>query len=134
LSTAWTDDPTNDDAPYYNAALLVTKDGPVLPPYFKVRLVPFGEYVPVASLLKRVKTISRAVPGGFTAGTEPLPLSFAGQRLGGAVCYEIVYPWIVRNEVRHGASMLFSLTNDAWYGTLGARRQHFQAAVFRAVE
>ncbi len=49
MSTAWSDAPADEDAPYYNAALLVTKDGPVLPPYFKQRLVPFGEYVPLAA-------------------------------------------------------------------------------------
>jgi apolipoprotein N-acyltransferase len=134
LSTAWTDDPTNDEAPYYNAALLVTKTGPVLPPYFKVRLVPFGEYVPVSWILSRFKTISRAVPAGFTPGADAVPIPFGDQRLGGAVCYEVVYPWIVRREVRKGASLLFTLTNDSWYGTAGARRQHFQAVIFRAVE
>ena len=54
------------DAPYYNAALLVTEDGPVLPPYRKQRLVPFGEYVPLASILRFIGPISRAVPGSFT--------------------------------------------------------------------
>ena len=134
LSTAWTDSPEDDDAPYYNAALLVTKDGPTLPPYYKLRLVPFGEYVPFRSLLGKIKPISRAVPGSFTPGTEVRLLPFRGRRLGGAVCYEVTYPWIPRDEVRAGADMLFSLTNDSWFGTAGARRQHWQSVVFRSVE
>ncbi|MEO6324818.1 MAG: apolipoprotein N-acyltransferase, partial [Thermoanaerobaculia bacterium] len=96
--------------------------------------VPFGEYVPLETILRKIKPISRAVPGGFTAGSSSAPIPFGGHRLGGAVCYEIVYPWIVRAEVRAGADLLFTLTNDSWYGTAGARRQHWQAAVFRAVE
>ena len=46
----------------------------------------------------------------------------------------MVYPWIARAHVRAGADVLFTLTNDAWYGRMGAQRQHWQAAVMRAVE
>ena len=134
MSTAWSDAPGEENAPYYNAALLVTKDGPVLPPYFKQRLVPFGEYVPLAPILRRIKPISRAVPGGFTPGASTVLLRLGNWSLGGAVCYEVVYPWIARAETRAGADVLFTLTNDAWYGKAGAQRQHWQAAVLRAVE
>lgn len=134
VNTVWSDAPERADAPYTNAALLVTKNGPVLPPYEKQRLVPFGEYVPLASLLRFIGPISRAIPGAFTPAARSVLLRLGGVRLGGAVCYEVVYPWIARNHVRAGADVLFTLTNDAWYGTMGARRQHWQAAVLRAVE
>jgi apolipoprotein N-acyltransferase len=134
LSTVWSDVPGDPDAPFYNAALLVTKDGPVTPPYFKQRLVPFGEYVPLAGLLRRVRPISRAVPSAFTPGAGAALLPFGTWKLGGAVCYEVVYPWIAREETRAGADVLFTLTNDAWYGRAGAQRQHWQSAVVRAIE
>lgn len=133
-STAWSDAPWDENAPYYNAALLVTKAGPVLPPYFKQRLVPFGEYVPLAPVLRMIRPISRAVPGGFTPGSATVLLPLGDWKLGGAVCYEVVYPWIARAETRAGADVLFTLTNDAWYGRAGAQRQHWQGAVLRAVE
>ena len=134
LNTVWSDAPGDEDAPYFNAALLVTKDGPVLPPYLKHRLVPFGEYVPLAPVLRMIKQISHAVPGGFTPGSGTVPLKLGSWNLGGAVCYEVVYPWIARAEARAGADVLFTLTNDAWYGDAGAQQQHWQAAVLRAVE
>jgi apolipoprotein N-acyltransferase len=134
VNTVWSDHPARANAPYYNAALLVTKDGPALPPYEKQRLVPFGEYVPLASLLRFVGPISRAVPGSFTPAERGKLLTLGDVRLGGAVCYEVVYPWIAREEARAGADVLFTLTNDAWYGRMGAQRQHWQAAVLRAVE
>jgi apolipoprotein N-acyltransferase len=134
LNTIWTDQPESDEAPFYNSALLVTKDGPVLPPYFKQRLVPFGEFVPLRRLLSFVGPITRAVPSSFSPGTKTVLLPFAGLRLGGAVCYEVVYPWIARSEARAGADILFTLTNDSWYGTGGALRQHWQSAKVRAVE
>ena len=78
--------------------------------------------------------MSQAAPGAFTPGTRAIPLELAGVRLGGAICYEVVYPWIARAQVEAGADALYTLTNDAWYGNGGAQEQHFQAAVFRAVE
>lgn len=134
LNTVWSDRPADADAPYYNSALLVDGDGVVGEPYHKLRLVPFGEYVPLAALFRWVPQISRAVPGAFTPGTRAVPLEVGGVRLGGAVCYEVVYPWIARAQVEAGADALFTLTNDAWYGNGGAQEQHWQAAVFRAVE
>jgi apolipoprotein N-acyltransferase len=134
LSTVWSDAPDDSEAAFYNAAVLVTKDGALRPPYFKQRLVPFGEYVPLAGLLRKIRPISRAVPSAFTPGHGTTVLSLGSWKLGGAVCYEVVFPWIARDETRAGADVLFTLTNDAWYGRAGAQRQHFQSAVVRAVE
>ncbi len=133
LNTVWSDDPGSERAPYYNAALLVTPDGPE-PPYFKQRLVPFGEYVPLGALLRMIRPISRAVPSSFSAGTSGRLLRLKDWDFGGAVCYEVVYPWLMREHTRSGADVLFTLTNDAWYGKFGAQRQHWQLALFRAVE
>ena len=134
FSTAWSEEPEREDAPYFNSALLVTGEGAVLPPYHKLRLVPFGEYVPFGSLLTRVGPISKAIPGSFTPGKEVRLLPFKSLRLGGAVCYEVIFGWIARAEARSGADVLFTLTNDSWYGGYGAKGQHWQAAVLRAVE
>jgi len=134
LSTVWSDSPDDSAAPFYNAAVLVTKGGALRSPYFKQRLVPFGEYVPLAGILRMIRPISRAVPSAFTPGSGTTLLSLGSWRLGGAVCYEVVFPWIARDETRAGADVLFTLTNDAWYGRAGAQRQHFQAAVVRAIE
>ena len=134
FNTVWSDRPSDDDAPYFNSALLVDGNGVVGEPYHKLRLVPFGEYIPLRFLFRWVPQVSQAVPGAFTPGTRAIPLELSGVRLGGAICYEVVYPWIVRAQVEAGADALYTLTNDAWYGDGGAQEQHFQAAVFRAVE
>lgn len=134
FNTVWSDAPSDDAAPYFNSALLVDGHGVVGEPYHKLRLVPFGEYVPLAALFRWVPQVSQAVPGSFTPGTRAIPLELSGVRLGGAICYEVVYPWIARAQVEAGADVLYTLTNDAWYGDGGAQEQHWQAAVFRAVE
>ncbi len=134
FNTVWSDSPLDDAAPYYNSALLVDGEGVVGEPYHKLRLVPFGEYVPLRSVFGWVNQVSQAAPGAFTPGTRAIPLELSGVRLGGAICYEVVYPWIARAHVEAGADALYTLTNDAWYGDGGAQEQHWQAAVFRAVE
>ncbi len=134
FNTVWSDSPLDEDAPYYNSALLVDGNGVVGEPYHKLRLVPFGEYVPLRSVFGWVNQVSQAAPGAFTPGTRAIPLALSGVRLGGAICYEVVYPWIARAQVEAGADALYTLTNDAWYGDGGAQEQHWQAAVFRAVE
>lgn len=134
FNTVWSDRPSDDEAPYFNSALLVDGRGVVGEPYHKLRLVPFGEYVPLRSLFGWVNQVSQAAPGSFTPGTRAIPLELSGVRLGGAICYEVVYPWIARAQVAAGADALYTLTNDAWYGDGGAQEQHWQAAVFRAVE
>ncbi|HPA52718.1 MAG TPA: apolipoprotein N-acyltransferase [Thermoanaerobaculia bacterium] len=134
FNTVWSDAPLDDTAAYFNSALLVDGDGVVGEPYHKLRLVPFGEYVPAPSLFGWVNQVSQEAPGAFTPGSRALPLERGGIRLGGAICYEVVYPWIARAQVAAGADALYTLTNDAWYGDGGAQEQHWQAAVFRAVE
>jgi apolipoprotein N-acyltransferase len=50
------------------------------------------------------------------------------------ICYELIFPYLSRAEVKNGAGLLVNITNDAWYGKTSAPYQHFSMAVFRAVE
>jgi apolipoprotein N-acyltransferase len=117
---------------YYNAARLLTPSGSLLT-YRKVHLVPFGEYVPLPKLFFFMRSVTRAV-GAFAPAAEPVVLTSGPLRIGPAVCYEMTYPDLVRREVRLGANLLATLSNDAWYGKAGAQEQHFAAMVLRAVE
>ncbi|HEX2122473.1 MAG TPA: apolipoprotein N-acyltransferase [Thermoanaerobaculia bacterium] len=115
----------------WNSAFLVS-GGTTIGHYDKIRLVPFGEYVPLRRVLFFAEKLVRAV-GEFEAGTNELPL--AGKfRYGPAICYEIVYPQITRSQVRNGADVLVTITNDAWYDGTSAPAQHLAQARLRAVE
>jgi apolipoprotein N-acyltransferase len=118
---------------YFNAARLLTPRGLARATYRKVHLVPFGEYVPLPRLFFFMKSISQAV-GSFTAADAPVVLSTDRLSLGPAVCYEMTYPSLARDEVRNGATLLVTISNDAWYGRAGAQEQHFEALVLRAIE
>jgi apolipoprotein N-acyltransferase len=118
---------------YYNAAFLVRTDGSVAGIYQKMHLVPFGEFVPLQQLLFFVGPLVEQV-GGFTAGGEMVTLPTAYGPISTAICYEIVFPRLVRESVLRGSQLLTTITNDAWYGRSSAPFQHFLQAQMRAIE
>lgn len=115
----------------WNAAFLVS-NGKTIGHYDKIRLVPFGEYVPLRKMLFFARKLVHAV-GEFEFGTKDTPLE-GRLRYGLAICYEIVFPQIARQQVIHGADVLVTITNDAWYDGTSAPRQHLNQARLRAIE
>jgi apolipoprotein N-acyltransferase len=118
---------------YYNAAFLVRADGSSGGWYRKMHLVPFGEYVPLKNLLFFAGPLVEAV-GPFSAGTDPALLPVSGHPVSVAICYEVVYPNLIRQFVSRGSELLTTITNDAWFGTTSAPHQHFAQAAMRAIE
>lgn len=116
------------------AAFLLDKDGRITATYNKRQLVPFGEYVPLRDLLgKYIKPV--AALGEFLPGApwqELMP--FRGLKLGAAICYESIFPYLFTGDTRDGADLFVNITNDGWYLSTAAPYQHFAANVFRAVE
>lgn len=115
----------------WNSAFLVSR-GNTIGHYDKIRLVPFGEYVPLRRVLFFAEKLVHAV-GEFEFGTNDIPL---GGKLsyGPAICYEVVYPQITRTQVKNGADVIVTITNDAWYDGTSAPAQHLWQARMRAVE
>jgi apolipoprotein N-acyltransferase len=70
----------------------------------------------------------------FSPGTRITMLPAAGHMLTTAICYEVVYPHLIREGVLQGSELLTTITNDAWYGTSSAPFQHFELAAMRAIE
>ena len=120
-----------DGARWYNGAVAVgAGDGR----YAKRRLVPFGEYVPLQSVLRGLigffdLPMSRTVPG---APEQPL-LRAGPAALAMAICYEIAYPELVRTAAA-AADVLVTISNDTWFGASIGPRQHLQIARMRALE
>jgi apolipoprotein N-acyltransferase len=120
----------------YNAAFLVKPDGAVGAVYRKMHLVPFGEYVPLQSLLFFAGPIIGAVAdfAPFTAGTEAVLLPVGAHYASTAICYEVIYPNLIRRTVLDGSELLTTITNDAWYGRSSAAYQHWDQSSMRAIE
>lgn len=118
---------------YYNAAFLVQPDGSTGGVYRKIHLVPFGEYVPLKRLLFFAAPLVEAV-SDFSAGDAAVLLPVRGHLMSAAICYEIVYPDLVRRSAAAGSDLLATITNDAWFGRTSAPYQHFTQASMRAIE
>lgn len=118
---------------YYNSAFLVRADGTTGGVYRKLHLVPFGEYVPLPRLLFFAAPLTEQA-GSFSAGLTPELLPVNGHPVSVAICYEVVYPELVRQFVAGGSELLTTITNDAWFGPTSAPYQHFQQASMRAIE
>ena len=118
---------------YYNSVYSASPAGLLPWRYDKIHLVPFGEYVPLVGRIAALRALVREV-GSFTPGTHPRPLPGPTGPVGVAVCYEVAYPSLVAAEVRRGAGVLATITNDGWYGDSAAPRQHLALAMLRAGE
>jgi len=118
---------------YYNSAFLVRADGTSGRAYRKMHLVPFGEYVPLKRLLFFAAPLVEAV-SDFSAGEDAVLLPVGRHMISTAICYEVVYPDLVRQFVVGGSEMLTTITNDAWFGATSAPYQHFEQASMRAIE
>jgi apolipoprotein N-acyltransferase len=115
-----------------NTAFLLTDRG-IIGRYDKIQLVPFGEYVPLSGVLGFVRGWAE-----FIADLEPgsVPVVFSGPPapFGVVICYEGIFPELVRGFVRGGARLMINMTNDAWFGRTSGPAQHLAMYPFRAVE
>jgi len=128
-----------------NSAYLLSPDGELLGRYDKQHLVPFGEYIPLkSSLLFFLEKMVEGI-GDFQAGPGPTILSFQLKesdgvaparrvKFGVVICYEVIFPDLVRRIAGSGAEFLVTITNDAWFGDSSAPAQHFSMVVLRSVE
>lgn len=102
--------------------------------YYKTQMVPFGEYVPFASLLRGVieffdLPMSALVPGP----RNPEVLHWDQTDMAPLICYEIAYPGLVRKLARD-AGIIVTVSNDSWFGASIGPHQHLQIARIRAME
>lgn len=117
---------------YYNTAMSIQPDLNTSE-YYKMHLVPFGEYTPCKKIFSFIEKVTHAI-GEITPGRQHQLHRFQDWAFGSPICYEVIFPDLVRTFVRKGADFLVTITNDGWYGKSSAPYQHFAIAVFRAVE
>ena len=125
----------SDYTPFYNAIMAGGYAGQGL--YRKQRLVPFGEYVPLEGALKWLLPSLKRNPdvSSFSAGLpfQPLLQIQRNLKLGSALCYEVAYPNITRQNAI-GSDLMLTISNDAWFGTTSGPHQHLQMVQMRARE
>ena len=129
-----------DGKPYlFNSVYTLDLSGEITGRYDKQHLVPFGEFIPLRWLLFFLDKLVVGI-GDFEPGSGPTLLSVPQSsespplKFGVAICFEVIFPNLVRALANQGANFLVTVTNDAWFGDTVAPYQHFGMVVLRAVE
>jgi len=118
----------------HNSVYLLDPQGRISATYDKQKLVPFAEYNPLQAAAFGATDDSDG--DVYVPGAAAVPLRSTIANIGAMICYEVLFPGLVRDLVRGGAELLVNLSNDSWMdaGDGAAPRQHLSMAVFRAVE
>lgn len=125
------------DQQQFVGAYVVSPFDDNLQEYRKVKLVPFGEYIPLESVVRSVAKDVAVLGelGSFTPGSpeQELP-QMSGVPFGITVCYESIFPQLWAKQNRAGAKFFVNVTNDAWFFDSDAPYQHLAVSALRAVE
>ncbi len=114
----------------YNSSFLISPEGKVINRYNKVRLVPFGEYMPFQKLVKWITGIEMI---SETPGNDITIFNYENLSWKTAICSEILYPELVSKNIGQ-AEFVVNQSNEAWYKRGNLQEQMWSAATFRAVE
>ena len=117
----------------YNSAILINEQGQKIAQYDKIRLMPFGENVPLPRWLPGSGSV-RSIVGEFTPGSSHTLMPLGALRAGVFICIEAAHADLTRAFTNAGADVLINISNDGYLGPTPVMRQHLAQAVFRAVE
>jgi apolipoprotein N-acyltransferase len=117
----------------YNAAVLYDPQGKPVQRYYKQRLVPFSERMPLSGKLPWLNALNFG-QSDFTPGREPGLFRAGERRFSVLICFESIFPELARQRVAAGAEYLVNTTNDFWFGRSAGPVQHAEMAILRAVE
>ena len=117
----------------YNAAFHMAPNGDLVDRYYKHKLLLFGEYVPFSERFPVLIDLL-PTPGEFTPGPGPEVFDVGGVPLSPLICYELLFPRVVRASLRAGGQVLVNFTNDYWFGRHMEPLQHLQLTRMCAIE
>lgn len=123
---------------YFNATTVFAPTGEQLGWDAKKHLVPFGEYLPWRHALPAIwgQTFSQLnlLSVDVTPGDRPQPFKTPFGSFGANVCFDSIFPDVMRASAQAGAEAFVLVTNDGWYKKTMAMQQHLAHGVLRAVE
>lgn len=124
----------------FNSAYLMQPGRPVSEPYRKVRLLPFGEYQPLAGTIAWPSWLAPRMfdtePGDARRTLELVSEDGAESaiRIEPIICWENLFADDVRETATTTPSIITHLVNDAWFGPTAQPELHSLVSAFRAVE
>lgn len=124
-----------DSDSFVNAAQVYLPDGSAGERYEKVRRVPFGEYVPMRSLIEWAAGPDSGLPTrDADSGTGPAVLHTPVGPLAVAISWEIFFTNRGRDGVLHGGEILLNPTNGSSYWLTEVQSQQVASSRLRAIE
>lgn len=125
----------SDETGIFKSSVLVGPQGPTGDRYDKMRLVPFGEYVPARSLLGWATSVGKAAGEDRRRGERPVVMDVGdGLKVGPLVCFESAFPDMSRHLTREGAQLLLAQSSTSTFQSSWAPEQHASLAAVRAAE
>jgi apolipoprotein N-acyltransferase len=120
---------------HYNSSFLLGANGETLGRYRKIKLVPFGEYIPGRILKNFLHAVVREpIPVDFEPGHDYAALRYGDLPLSPLICYEDHFEELGFQLARRGTRFFAGMANDRWAGTSAMSYQHTAMSVFLAVE
>lgn len=119
---------------YYNGAVLFAPQKGIVGEYRKMRLVPFSERIPYYEKIKIFRLIETEDMGNYSKGEDYTIFQTNKISFCCAICFESIFPDLIREFVKRGARMIVNITNDGWFGRTFGPYQHYELAIARAVE
>ncbi|MFJ9903511.1 apolipoprotein N-acyltransferase [Streptomyces sp. NPDC101152] len=125
----------SDKPGIYKSSVLVGPDGLTGDRYDKMRLVPFGEYIPARGLLGWATSVGKAAGEDRRRGAEQVVMNVGhGLRIGPMVCFESAFPDMSRHLAEDGADVLVAQSSTSSFQDSWAPEQHASIAALRAAE
>ena len=119
---------------FWNSAFLINPDNRADDQrYNKIKLVPFGEYLPMEETIPW-SLIQVPNIGSYTPGKEFTVFQGSNFQFSVTICWESIFPNLVRQFVKNGAQFIINITNEGWFRNPAIYRQYVAMNVFRAVE
>ena len=125
---------SNKTRKYYNSLILVNNKFKILHNYKKIKLVPFGEFLPFEKQLNKIglKKITQG-HGSFLKGDAQKNIVFNRLSILPLICYEIIFPELTQ-KANNKTNLIVNISEDGWFGNSIGPHQHFAKAIFRAIE
>ena len=119
---------------FYNSFVLVDNNLNKKFQYNKVKLVPFGEFLPFHNKLEKIglKKITEGF-GSFSKGSTNKTFSYSGVDIVPLICYEVIFPELIQ-KIKTNKTLLINISEDGWFGNSIGPYQHFSKSIFRAIE
>ena len=124
----------NNSGKYFNSLVVVNNKFEILHQYNKIKLVPFGEFLPFENFLNKLglKKITQG-HGSFLKGEKQENTVIDDLNILILICYEIIFPDLIQNASKE-TNLIINISEDGWFGKSIGPHQHFAKAIFRSIE